>query len=103
MPIRLRLLVGGALFLAALLTGGSVMAGDASPTKPIKMVVPFPPGGGNDSLARLVSKYLGESLGQQVIVDNRGGAAGIIGTQAVAKSAAPDGYTLLLGYTGTLA
>jgi tripartite-type tricarboxylate transporter receptor subunit TctC len=102
MPTRQRLLIWGLVLCAVILGGNPVTAAEAYPGKPIKMVVPFPPGGGNDALARLVAKFLGESLGQQVIVDNRGGAGGIVGTQAVAK-AIPDGYTLLLGYTGTLA
>lgn len=65
------------------------------PTKPIRMVVPFPPGGGIDTVARIISPKLAESLGQSIIVDNRsGGAGGTVGTEFVAK-AAPDGYTLL--------
>jgi tripartite-type tricarboxylate transporter receptor subunit TctC len=65
------------------------------PNKPIRIIVPYPPGGSNDFLARLFGPKLTESLGQQVVVDNRGGGNTIIGNDAVAKSA-PDGYTLLL-------
>jgi tripartite-type tricarboxylate transporter receptor subunit TctC len=67
----------------------------AYPTKPIRMIVPFAPGGNVDINARAVAPGLGQLLGQQVIVDNRAGAGGTIGTDAVAKSA-PDGYTLLM-------
>jgi tripartite-type tricarboxylate transporter receptor subunit TctC len=66
------------------------------------LVVPFPPGGGNDALARAAADGMSKTLGQQVVVDNRGGAGGTVATRAVAKSA-PDGYTILLAYTGTLA
>ena len=72
------------------------------PTKPITFVVPFPPGGGTDAMARTVAERMSRTLGQQVVVENRGGAGGTIGTRAVAK-AAPDGYTILLSYTGTFA
>ena len=65
------------------------------PTKPIKLVVPFPPGGGNDALGRLIGQKLSEALGQPVVVDNRPGAGATIGTDVVAKSPA-DGYTILL-------
>jgi len=65
------------------------------PAKPIKLVIPYPPGGGNDSLGRLIGQKLGESLGQPVVIDNRGGAGATIGTDVVAKSP-PDGYTILL-------
>ena len=72
------------------------------PTRPLRLIVPFPPGGGNDILARAVGQRLTEVIGQQVVVDNRGGAGGVIGTQAAATSA-PDGYTLFLGSLGSLA
>jgi tripartite-type tricarboxylate transporter receptor subunit TctC len=72
------------------------------PSRPITLVVPFPPGGSTTIVARTITDKLAEILGQQIIVDNRGGAGGTIATRAVAKSD-PDGYTLLLGYTGTLA
>ncbi|WP_301542488.1 Bug family tripartite tricarboxylate transporter substrate binding protein [Cupriavidus basilensis] len=72
------------------------------PDKPIRMVVPFPPGGPTDSMARLVAQYLGQQLSQSVIVDNRGGAGGNIATEVAASSPA-DGYTLYFGTTGTMA
>jgi tripartite-type tricarboxylate transporter receptor subunit TctC len=71
------------------------------PTRPITLVVPYPPGGGVDAMARVLGDKLSTALGQQVVVENRGGAGGNIGTRAVAK-ATPDGYTLLLGHTGTI-
>jgi tripartite-type tricarboxylate transporter receptor subunit TctC len=76
--------------------------GQTFPVKPIRMVVPFPAGGGSDSTARNLAPRLSERLKQQVIVDNRPGAAGAIGTE-YASRAAPDGYTLLLGSTSELA
>jgi tripartite-type tricarboxylate transporter receptor subunit TctC len=86
------------LCMAAL---GAVQAlSQTYPNKPIRLVVPFPPGGPTDILGRAIGAKLGESLGQPVIIDNRGGAGGGIGADNIAKSA-PDGYSLLLGTTGT--
>jgi len=65
------------------------------PTKPLRLVIPFPPGGSNDVVGRMIAFQLSERLGKSVVVDNQGGAGGIIGTEAVAR-ASPDGYTLLL-------
>ena len=72
---------------------------DTWPSKPIRMIVPFAPGGATDVVARLVSERLSVALGQPVVLDNRAGANGIIGTDAMAK-AAPDGYTLLMTTSG---
>ena len=85
----------GAAIGMSIVTVGSVLAqGTNYPAKSIRWIVPFPPGGSGDVLARLVSPKLAEALGQQVIVDNRSGASGTIGTVVVVRSA-PDGYTLL--------
>ena len=91
---------------AALITGLGLPAAPAAaqdyPHRPITLVVPFPPGGSTTIVARIVADKMSEALGQSIVVDNRGGAGGTVGSRAVAKSA-PDGYTILLGYTGTLA
>ena len=83
----------GGLALAA---ATSVAAQSAYPAKPVRAVVPWPPGGASDVVGRIVGQKLGEQLGQQVVIDNRGGANGAIGTAQAAK-AAPDGYTILVG------
>src|SRR6187402_165630 len=72
----------------------------AYPTKPITLIVPFPPGGSTDIVGRLVADGLSKELGQPVVIENRGGAGGAVGT-AVAAKAPPDGHTLALGTTST--
>ncbi|MBX9777874.1 MAG: tripartite tricarboxylate transporter substrate binding protein, partial [Xanthobacteraceae bacterium] len=72
------------------------------PTRAITLVIPFAPGGSTSIVGRGVADKMSELLGEKVVVDNRPGAGGTVGTKAVAKSE-PDGYTLVLGYTGTLA
>jgi tripartite-type tricarboxylate transporter receptor subunit TctC len=87
--------------LIAALAAAPGVAPAAYPEKPIRFIVPFPPGGGTDALARILVPKLTETLGQQVIVDNRGGAQGGVGT-ALGARAAPDGYTLVFGHSGAL-
>jgi tripartite-type tricarboxylate transporter receptor subunit TctC len=76
-------------------------AADAYPTKPIRFLVPYPPGGSTDPIVRVIGQHLSETWGQQVVVDNRGGAGGNLANETVAK-APPDGYTLLLGTVSTI-
>src|SRR5438552_15394307 len=72
------------------------------PIRPIRLIVPFPPGGSSDSVARVVVQKFSEGLGQPVVIENRPGVGGLLGSEAVAR-AAPDGYTLLLGSISSLA
>ena len=90
-----------AAVLASILLAAPAVAQDY-PTRPITLIVPFPAGGGVDVIGRIVAEKLSAALGQHVIVDNRGGAAGVIGTR-VAKAAAPDGYTLVMATSGSIA
>jgi tripartite-type tricarboxylate transporter receptor subunit TctC len=83
------------LIAATAILPAAACAADAFPNRPIRLVVPYPPGGGTDIVARVLGEKLGASLGQPIVVDNRGGAGGVLGTEIAAK-AAPDGYTLLL-------
>lgn len=96
----IRYLVVACLVLGVAVAGTA--AAQSYPTRPVRIVVPTSPGGGNDFVARAAGQRLGDRLGQQFIVDNRPGAGGSIGTTLVAK-APPDGYTLLLGFVGQLA
>lgn len=91
-----------ARFLGLILLAAPGIAWGADyPDRPVRLIVPFPPGGGTDVMARLVGQYLGQQLGQPVAIDNRGGAGGNIAMQAAATSA-PDGYTLFFATTGTM-
>ena len=81
---------------AATAFAAAAQAQPAWPAKPVKYVVPFSPGGVSDGVARLIAQHLGERLGQSVVVENKPGVSGIVGTQAVAR-AAPDGYTIMGG------
>ena len=83
------------LLIALALCGGAATAQDNWPTRPLKFILPFPPGGGTDILGRQIAEKLGERLGQPVVTENRGGAGGNVGAEAAAHSA-PDGYTLVL-------
>jgi tripartite-type tricarboxylate transporter receptor subunit TctC len=83
----------GTLFVLGLFIAISAWAQEW-PTKPIRFVVPYPPGGGTDVMARILQNPISEALGQQIVIENRGGAGGAVGTEVVAKSA-PDGYTFL--------
>ena len=88
--------------IAAVSAGAAPAAAQPYPSRPITLVVPFPPGGSATIIARIIADKMSEGLGQQIVVDNRGGAGGSIAARQVAKSA-PDGATLLLAFTGTLA
>ncbi len=87
------------LVAALLLACSMLVQAQSFPGKPIRLIIPFPPGGSNDVVGRAVAQYLGERLGQPVIIDNRGGAGGTIGVNAAAKSPA-DGYTMLMVSVG---
>src|SRR4029077_15240717 len=108
MPARIPCLTGGRgiqtglALLTAAIALTTVAAAQNYPTRPITLVVPFPPGGRPTIVARIVTERMADAIGQQFVVDNRGGAGGTLGTRQVAKSA-PDGYHIPTGYTGTLA
>ena len=88
--------------LALMVASAGLAAAQSYPVKPIRVVVTYPPGGSTDVVARILGSKLSELLGQQIVVDNRGGGGGVIGARAVA-TAEPDGYTLLFGNTATFA
>ncbi|MEA2964540.1 MAG: putative tricarboxylic transport rane protein [Alphaproteobacteria bacterium] len=88
--------------IAVVSAGAAPASAQTYPSRPITLVVPFPPGGSATIIARIIADRMSEGLGQQIVVDNRGGAGGSIAARQVAKSA-PDGATLLLAFTGTLA
>jgi tripartite-type tricarboxylate transporter receptor subunit TctC len=90
------------LALIAAIGAPAPQAAQPYPNRPITLVVPFPPGGSATIIARSIADKLGDALGQQIVVDNRGGAGGSIAARQVAKSS-PDGYTIMLAFTGTLA
>jgi len=99
----MRIIAAGAVALALFASDAALaQTGDAGryPTRPVRIVVPFGPGGPSDLVARTAAQKMSEGFGQQMIIENRGGANGIVGVEAVARSA-PDGYTLVMGTTGT--
>lgn len=88
------------LLLSILFVHSAAIAQGSYPSRPIRWIIPFAPGGGTDVIARPIAQKLGEVLGQQILYDNRGGGGGLVAAEAVAKSA-PDGYTMLVGSTNT--
>jgi tripartite-type tricarboxylate transporter receptor subunit TctC len=102
MSLNRRQLIASSAASAALATVGLPAHAQSFPNKPIRLIVPYPPGGSSDIIARAISQLLSESLGQPVVVENRAGANGNIGADLVAKSA-PDGHTMLLCDVGALA
>jgi len=97
-----RILLAGAALLAAAAAGPAIAADESWPARPITLIVPFPPGGPTDVMGRVVAKLLADGLKQTVVVENRPGAGGNLGTEQIAK-AAPNGYTLGIGVISSLA
>ena len=89
------------ILLAGLLAPLSLAAQTAFPDRPLRLIIPWPPGGTNDIVGRLVTEGMAQRLGQNFVIENRGGAGGVIGSDIVAKAPA-DGYTILLGGSGSL-
>src|SRR5688572_16354610 len=104
MNSSLRCAIAAALVAAAIApaTSWSADKGGAYPDRPIRLIVPFPPGGGTDLVSRTIQPELQARLGQQLVLDNRGGAQGLLGT-ALGAQAAPDGYTLVIAEIGAIA
>ena len=96
----MRRILGGLIVLAGILVGLASVSAQTYPTHPITLVVPFPAGSTTDLVGRILADRLGDALGQRVVIDNRGGAGGVVGSEAVMR-AEPDGYTLLMGTIGT--
>ena len=94
-------LLRASLLVASAFAAPQSYAADAYPTRPLRMIIPFPPGGGTDIMGRMVAQRFAEGLGIQVVVDNRGGAGGLIGTELAAR-ASPDGHTLMIGSVSTI-
>src|SRR6188474_385012 len=107
--VHLRLSVAQICFVVSLVFTGAFICNIATaaetpavyPIKPIRLLVPYPPGGSTDPIVRIVGQRMGEALGQQFVVDNRGGASGNIANETTAR-ASPDGYTALLGTVSTI-
>jgi tripartite-type tricarboxylate transporter receptor subunit TctC len=97
----MKVLPGLSLAILAAFSGFAVAQAQSYPVKPIRLVVPLAPGGGNDTLARYLGKYLTESIKQSVVIENRTGGGGLAGGEYVARSA-PDGYTLIVGGSGLI-
>jgi tripartite-type tricarboxylate transporter receptor subunit TctC len=95
-------IVVNAICIGVAMLGATVVAAQEFPSKPIRLIVPFPPGGPNDLIGRVVGQKMSELLKQQVVIDNRSGAGGALGTDVVAK-AAPDGHTIAISSAGALA
>ena len=91
---------GTPLAFAFVLGMAATASAQVYPSRPVTLIVPFPAGGGVDAMARITAERLTAAFGQQVVIDNRGGAAGVIGNRAAAK-AIPDGYTLVMSTSGT--
>lgn len=87
--------------LLMLMVAAAAMGQTQYPVKPIRMIIPYPPGGGTDILGRPIARLLGEKLGQQILIDNRGGASGMVGAEIAARSPA-DGYTILMSASGEI-
>jgi tripartite-type tricarboxylate transporter receptor subunit TctC len=100
--MKIRSALGNALAALLLMLAATSASAQPFPNKPIRLIVPFPPGGAVDFYARVVQQPLSETLGQQIVIDNKAGASGMVGAEIVAKSP-PDGYTLLLGNIASLA
>src|SRR5688572_31066735 len=98
----IQMIVGSCAVLAVLAGGSALAAEQAYPTRPVRLIDPYQPGGGSGLIARLVGAKLSEMWGKQVVVDNRPGAAAAIGTEICARST-PDGYTLCMGTSGSIA